>query len=182
MHLVGVDPGLNGAIVIFQTTNGTIAIIDCKEHHMTVVKAGGKRHTHIDATSIHEHLRAVIDPTDDFYVTIEDVRAIQGSSATSTFSFGRNLGTIEGVLASTLPRGYELDYVLPSKWKRVYDLIGTDKEASLQTASLLCPHAEFRRHDIAEAFLLAILPLHTGTLMFEAGGNALGLVVESTDN
>jgi crossover junction endodeoxyribonuclease RuvC len=82
------------------------------------------------------HLRdLLVDIGPALMVVVEDVQGVQGSGATSAFSFGRGCGVIEGVLAG-LDR--PVTYVTPQRWTK--DLgVGADKGAHRLMAQRLWP-------------------------------------------
>jgi hypothetical protein len=91
------------------------------------------------------------------YAYIEHVAAMGGQGVTSMFRFGQNFGQWQGILGGLrIPTGL----VRPQAWKKYHELIGTDKNASLELARELFPDnlASFRlkKHDgMAEASLIA---------------------------
>ena len=68
---------------------------------------------------------------------LEKVGAMPKQGVSSTFKFGEEYGKIQGVLMAL-----EIPYqtVTPQAWKREYNLIGTDKSKSIETAQRLFPN------------------------------------------
>ncbi len=86
--IIGIDPGVAGAIAVVNTA-GEVLVWD-----MPTIEVRGKKR--ISA----RHLRdLLVDIGPAVMVVVEDVQGVQGSGATSAFSFGRGVGVIEGVLA-----------------------------------------------------------------------------------
>lgn len=89
---------------------------------------------------------------------VEKVNAMPGQGVTSMFSFGHNLGFIEGLLSATAI-SYQL--VPPQKWKKEFSL-SSDKSKSIEVCQKLFPDVNLlatprskKPHDgIAEAVLM----------------------------
>ena len=90
---------------------------------------------------------------------IEQVHAMPGQGVTSMFTFGRNLGQIEGVLAALkIPHRY----VSPAKWQKEFGLLRKSKAELIRDkknrhkaeAQRLFPHIKIT-HAIADALLIA---------------------------
>lgn len=143
-RILGIDPGIQGAFAL--VGNGTLVVRD-----MPTIEVRGKRRpsAHGVATLI-----AGFGPVD--LVVVEDVQGVQGSGATSAFSFGRGAGVIEGVLAA-LERPTR--YVTPQAWTK--DLgVARDKGAHREMACRLFPEeselfARVKDDGRADAALLA---------------------------
>jgi crossover junction endodeoxyribonuclease RuvC len=142
---VGIDPGLSGAIVA--VSNGQI--LACTD--MPTIEVRGKRR--IDIYNLREELIAV-GPV--HRVVVEEVQGVQGSGATSAFSFGYGAGAIAGLLVA-LERPWK--YVTPQRWTK--DLgVSRDKGAHRQMAQRLFPvdahlFARVKDDGRADAALLA---------------------------
>ena len=60
-------------------------------------------------------------------VIVEQVSAMPGQGVTSMFNFGQSFGVIKGICsAMQLP----IIFVRPAKWKKYFNLINTEKDAS----------------------------------------------------
>lgn len=144
---VGIDPGLSGAIV---ATDGR-TILHC--YDMPTIKVRDKNR--IDIYSLRDII-IDIGPVDR--VVVEEVQGVQGSGATSAFSFGYGAGAIAGLLVA-LDRRWQ--YVTPQKWTKQLE-VGRDKGAHRQAAQRLFPEwshlFSLVKHDgRADAALLAHL-------------------------
>ena len=63
----------------------------------------------------------------DIKVVIEQVAAMPGQGVTSMFNFGQSFGILKGICsAMQLP----MYFVRPAKWKKYFNLINTEKDAS----------------------------------------------------
>ena len=105
MNVVGIDPGLSGAVAVL--AHGEVVCFD-----MPTIEVRGKRR--VSARHLAD-LLVDIGPVE--MVVVEDVQGVQGSGATSAFAFGRGCGVIEGILAA-LER--------PTKFVRPQELNGDD--------------------------------------------------------
>jgi crossover junction endodeoxyribonuclease RuvC len=122
--VIGIDPGVSGAVAAIW--GDAIEAFD-----MPTVEVRGKRHV------CPHGLRDILagQPGDIDAVVLEHVQGVQGTGATSAFSFGRSFGLVEGVVAGlALP----LVLVRPQAWTK--DLgVSRDKGAHRQAAANLWP-------------------------------------------
>jgi crossover junction endodeoxyribonuclease RuvC len=93
---------------------------------------------------------------------VERVGAMPKQGVASTWKFGFACGVIQGVLVAN---GVPVVYVAPQTWKKHYNLIGKEKEASRQLAILRHPALaglDLKRHqNRAEALLMLDWHLET---------------------
>jgi crossover junction endodeoxyribonuclease RuvC len=154
MRVLGVDPGLSGAIALFDTTLATVVV-----HDMPVLSRGalrtkrGLRKRHEISEAMLADLVQELDPNVAF---IERVHALPGQGVSSSFTFGVAYGVVRGVLAAL---DIPVHLITPNEWKRVMRL-GADKSAARAHAIRLLPAsaAQFQRvkdDGRAEAALLA---------------------------
>ena len=69
-------------------------------------------------------------------VIIEQVSAMPGQGVTSMFNFGQSFGILKGICsAMQLP----LYFVRPAKWKKYFNLINSEKDASRTRAIEIFP-------------------------------------------
>ena len=69
-------------------------------------------------------------------VVVEQVSAMPGQGVTSMFNFGQSFGIIKGICsAMQLP----IFFVRPAKWKKHFDLINSQKDASRTKAIEIFP-------------------------------------------
>ena len=123
MRLIGIDPGLSGAIAVL--SGNELACLD-----MPFVEIRGKRL--VDAHGLVEAMRG-IGPVD--MAILEHVQGVQGSGATSAFNFGRGFGLLEGVLAGL---AIPTTLVRPQAWTKALQ-VSSDKGQHRQTAMRLWP-------------------------------------------
>lgn len=137
MRVIGIDPGLSGAIAII---NGTDSLTVFDMPTMTVER-NGKAKRQVSASELALILKTA--KSDDCHVFVEKVSAMAGQGVTSVFSFGRSFGMIEGILAAfKLP----VTYVAPATWVKAVHR-GAGKDASRSRAMELFPdnQADFKR-------------------------------------
>jgi crossover junction endodeoxyribonuclease RuvC len=144
MKILGIDPGLDGAVAVLDSN--TIEAAD-----IPTIGTGSQRC--VDELALNRWLTASgkID-----HAFIEYVSAMPGQGVSSMFRFGMAFGTLRAVVALA---GIPYTLVTAAKWKKSYGL-GRDKEASRQRVLQLWPkHAELfarkKDHQRAEALLLA---------------------------
>ena len=121
MKIVGIDPGLSGAIAVLEEKK-VLALFD-----MPVMSEGKKNKNQLNSAQLVNILKENIKDGEDIAVVVEQVNAMPGQGVTSMFNFGQTFGAIKGICASLeLP----IFYVRPAKWKKHFDLINSSKDAS----------------------------------------------------
>jgi crossover junction endodeoxyribonuclease RuvC len=149
MLVVGIDPGLSGAIAFLEGDR----LLNVDDLPTVEVRHGKGSRKELSAALLHDmliHTEIRIGKA-----VVEDVNAF-GMGRTSAFRFGVNVGTILSVLACC---GIRTETVTPGKWKKAMGL-GSDKALSRSAAIKLWPDQSdyFRRvkdDGRAEAALLA---------------------------
>ena len=131
MKVVGIDPGLNGAIAILQDKK-VLSITD-----MPVMADGKKNKRQLNNAQLAEILRKNTSEGDEISIVVEQVNAMPGQGVTSMFNFGQTFGAIKGVCAALqLP----IFFVRPSKWKKYFELINSSKDSSRTKAIEMYPY------------------------------------------
>ena len=121
MKIVGIDPGLSGAIAILEN-NKVLSIFD-----MPTMAEGKKNKKQLNSAQLVKIIKENIKTEDEVAVVVEQVNAMPGQGVTSMFNFGQTFGAIKGVCAAlSLP----IFFVRPSKWKKYFDLINSSKDSS----------------------------------------------------
>lgn len=146
MTILGIDPGVSGALAL--VSSGEIHVVD-----MPVVEVRGKRH--IDAARLAKLISTGF-PYIANHVVLEHVQGVQGSGATSAFSFGRGFGIVEGVVTAL---GLPLTLIRPQTWTKELR-VSRDKGEHRLVASRLWPaqaelFARVKDDGRADAALLA---------------------------
>ena len=121
MKIVGIDPGLSGAIAILEDKK-VLNIFD-----MPVMAEGKKNKRQLNSAQLVNIIKENTIKNEDIAVVVEQVNAMPGQGVTSMFNFGQSFGAIKGVCAAlNLP----IFFVRPSKWKKHFELINSSKDAS----------------------------------------------------
>lgn len=148
---IGIDVGGKGFITVC-TPSGEYKFLSIEDN---------------DALGINEFLKSVLDEYKNVFCAIEEVHALFGSSAKSTFSFGEINGLLKGLLiANKIP--FEL--VPPKKWQEEiwrnsdmvyeYKIVNTKngeqkrkmtntKQTSFNAAKRLFPNIDLRKSNRA---------------------------------
>ena len=133
MLVIGIDPGISGSICFFQDGK----IIDVVE--MPTMTEGKKNKKQVNGSQIHNEILERIKKLDkrDIKVIIEQVSAMPGQGVTSMFNFGQSFGILKGICsAMQLP----MYFVRPAKWKKYFNLINSEKDASRTRAIEIFPY------------------------------------------
>lgn len=128
--ILGIDPGLSGALVILDTYDVTLTVLDMPT--VELVK-GGKKRRELQAALLVAMLQAhEIDEA-----AVERVGTRPGESPVAAFSFGRGCGVIEGALAALhIPT----TFYQPREWQKAMGMAaGGGKDAARNRAMQLYP-------------------------------------------
>ncbi|OUW73530.1 MAG: crossover junction endodeoxyribonuclease [Pelagibacteraceae bacterium TMED216] len=121
MIIIGIDPGLSGAIAILKNKEVK------KILEIPVMSEGKKNKRQLNNAQLVNLLKENIDDLSDVSVVVEQVNAMPGQGVTSMFNFGQTFGAIKGICAAL---GLPIHFVRPAKWKKHFDLINSSKDAS----------------------------------------------------
>ena len=132
MLIIGIDPGISGSICFFKDGR----ILEVIE--MPVMTEGKKNKKQVNGAQIYnEFLKRINNKDDDIRVVIEQVSAMPGQGVTSMFNFGQSYGILKGICsAMQLP----MFFVRPAKWKKYFNLINSQKDASRTRAIEIFPY------------------------------------------
>ena len=133
MLVIGIDPGISGSICFFQDGK----IIDVVE--MPTMTEGKKNKKQVNGSQIYNEIIERTKKLDkkDIKVVIEQVSAMPGQGVTSMFNFGQSYGILKGICsAMQLP----MYFVRPAKWKKYFNLINSEKDASRTRAIEIFPY------------------------------------------
>lgn len=152
MLILGVDPGLCGALALYDDEIDQLEVWDVPTHALT---RNGKNKTEVDVQGLVDLVDyvAIHRPR----VFIENSTPMPGQGSASTFSFGKTFGLLYGVMAG---RKLVLERIAPVKWKKAL-AVPKDKDGARARASVLLPahsgHWPLKKHDgRAEAALIAL--------------------------
>ena len=130
MIIIGIDPGLSGAIAVLEYKNVN------KIFDVPTMAEGKKNKRQLNSALLVELLKENIKNNHEIMVVIEQVNAMPGQGVTSMFNFGQTFGAIKGVCAALeLP----IFFVRPSKWKKHFELINSSKDSSRTKAIEMYP-------------------------------------------
>ena len=121
MKILGIDPGLSGAIAILENKK-VLCIFD-----MPVMAEGKKNKRQLNSAQLVNIIRENTIDNEEIAVVVEQVNAMPGQGVTSMFNFGQTFGAIKGVCAAL---GLPIFFVRPSKWKKYFELINSSKDSS----------------------------------------------------
>ena len=133
MLIIGIDPGISGSICFLQ--NGRI--LDVIE--MPTMTDGKKNKKQVNGSQIFNEISERIKKLDknDIRVIIEQVSAMPGQGVTSMFNFGQSFGILKGICSAMQIPMY---FVRPTKWKKYFNLINSEKDASRTRAIEIFPY------------------------------------------
>ena len=121
MIIIGIDPGVSGAISVLENKK----VIDIFE--MPTMIDGKKNKKQVNGSQITNIIKEEINKKKEIIVVVEHVNAMPGQGVTSMFNFGQSFGVIKGISSAlSLP----IYFVRPTKWKKHFNLINTNKDAS----------------------------------------------------
>ena len=132
MLIIGIDPGISGSICFFEDGK----ILEVIE--MPVMTEGKKNKKQVNGAQIYnEFSKRINKKEDEIRVVIEQVSAMPGQGVTSMFNFGQSYGILKGICsAMQLP----MFFVRPAKWKKYFNLINSQKDASRTKAIEIFPY------------------------------------------
>ncbi|MDC1014407.1 crossover junction endodeoxyribonuclease [Candidatus Pelagibacter sp.] len=133
MLVIGIDPGISGSICFFHDGE----IIDVVE--MPTMTEGKKNKKQVNGSQIYNEILERTKKLDKKHikVVIEQVSAMPGQGVTSMFNFGQSYGILKGICsAMQLP----MYFVRPAKWKKYFNLINSEKDASRTRAIEIFPY------------------------------------------
>tara|TARA_B100000073_G_scaffold330650_1_gene319303 strand:+ start:86 stop:583 length:498 start_codon:yes stop_codon:yes gene_type:complete len=134
MLIIGIDPGVSGSICFFKDGK----ILDVIE--MPTMNEGKKNKKQVNGAQIYNEITKRIDDKSDpnnIRVVIEHVTAMPGQGVTSMFNFGQSFGILKGICsAMQIP----MFFVRPAKWKKYFNLINSEKDASRTRAIEIFPY------------------------------------------
>lgn len=159
--VIGIDPGINGAIAFIEMDeNDVLNTTFISTPSIQRVNAKGKviacpELVRLIKTTLKSYPDNSSLPKRAF---LESVHSMPGQGISSSFSFGKSVGVVEGIFAALeIP----VTLVTPQKWKKFFDLINTEKDDARQYVITNYPkltdQLTLKKHvDKADAFLIAM--------------------------
>ena len=153
MLIIGIDPGISGSLCFFKDGK----ILDLVE--MPNMPEGKKNKRQVNGAQIYNEISSRIEGLnrEEIKIVIEQVSAMPGQGVTSMFNFGQSFGVIKGICSAMQLSMY---FVRPAKWKKYFNLINSQKDASRTKAIEIFPYISpqlSRKKDAnkADAILIA---------------------------
>lgn len=151
MIIIGIDPGLTGAIT-FLDSRGSMVVEDIPT---MALEGNGMVKRKVDGLALARLARNHCPAVEGVTVVCEALRAMPGNAIQTQGSLMRSFGAIEAVFEVLR---FPVMLVDPQTWKRHFGL-KSDKAASLEVARRLYPQcnaiARAKDHNRAEALLIA---------------------------
>ena len=152
MIIIGIDPGITGAISILENKK-ILEVYDTP----TMID-GKKNKKQINSAQVTNIIKERLKDGKEVIVVVEHVNAMPGQGVTSMFNFGQSFGVIKGICAAL---GLPIYFVRPSKWKKHFNLIKTNKDASRTKVIEAYPEISSKLHrkkdsNRADAILIAL--------------------------
>ena len=153
MLIIGIDPGISGSICFFEDGK----ILDVVE--MPTMTEGKKNKKQVNGSQIYNEISKRIKEIDkrNIRVVIEQVSAMPGQGVTSMCNFGQACGILKGICSAMQLSMY---FIRPAKWKRYFNLINSEKDASRTKVIEIFPYfsinlAKKKDSNKADAILIA---------------------------
>ena len=137
MLIIGIDPGIYGSICFFEKGK----ILDVIE--MPIMTEGKKNKKQVNGSQIFNEIQKRIHKVEnqDVRIVIEQVSAMPGQGVTSMFNFGQSFGILKGISSAMQIPMY---FVRPAKWKKYFNLINSEKDASRTRAIEIFPYFSYQ--------------------------------------
>ena len=133
MLIIGIDPGLSGSICFMKEGK----ILDVIE--MPTMTDGKKNKKQVNGSQIYNEILKKVNEikNSEVRVVIEQVSAMPGQGVTSMFNFGQSFGILKGICSAMQLPVY---FIRPAKWKKYFNLINSEKDASRTKAIEIFPY------------------------------------------
>ena len=103
MIIIGVDPGITGAISILENKK-VIEVYDTP----TMID-GKKNKRQVNGAQVTNIIKERLNGDEEIIVVVEHVNAMPGQGVTSMFNFGQSFGVIKGICAALIYQYILLD-------------------------------------------------------------------------
>ena len=100
---------------------------------------GKKNKKQVNGSQVYNEITKIVKQFEknQIRVVIEHVSAMPGQGVTSMFNFGQSFGILKGICtAMQLP----MYFVRPAKWKKYFNLLNSEKDASRTRAIEIFPY------------------------------------------
>ena len=158
MIIFGIDPGVSGAICVLRKAN------QIEVYEMPTMIDGKKNKRQVNGAEVSnifikelQNLTSEDSWQSQVKVVVEHVTAMPGQGVTSMFNFGQSFGVLKGICSAMQLSMY---FVRPAKWKKYFNLINSEKDASRTKAIQIFPYissqlSKKKDANKADAILLA---------------------------
>ena len=162
MIVFGIDPGVSGAISVFENKK-IVSFFDMP----TQIEGTKNKKRQVNAIQLTYEIKSRINDIKKTAAVVEMVNAMPNQGVTSMFNFGQSYGVIKGIfLALEIPTFF----VRPAKWKKHFDLINSSKDASrtkvIEMYPLLSSQLS-RKKDVNKSDAILIARFFSETRLFD---------------
>ena len=164
MLIIGIDPGITGSICFFEDGK-VLEVLD-----MPNMAEGKKNKRQVNGAQIYNEIfnRTKNYSKKNIKVIIENVSAMPGQGVTSMFNFGQSFGVLKGICSAMQLSMY---FVRPAKWKKYFNLINSEKDASRTKAIEIFPYFSqelSKKKDANKADAILIASFYNETYKIES--------------
>jgi len=149
--ILGIDPGLDGALAFFDPDAGTLEIEDVPTLTISKGKSNKRVVDEVQLAGLFDRRAAEIKE-----VWLEKVGSRPGEGHAGAFSFGTTYGLLRGLTVAHFIPLYD---VAPVTWKKALKVAGEKDDARLRASQIMPRHAHLwtrkKDHGRAEAALIA---------------------------
>ena len=136
---------------------------------MPTMTEGKKNKRQVNGSQVYNEISKRIKKIDkkDIRVIIEQVSAMPGQGVTSMFNFGQSFGILKGICSAMQLSMY---FIRPAKWKKYFNLINSEKDASRTKAIEIFPYYSSylsKKKDSNKADAILIANYYYETFRFE---------------
>lgn len=162
--IVGIDPGVDGAIAFVE--DGALVNVEDMPTLGDGPKGRRRVNASIFAVTMADAAHKATSHRGITHVFVEDVGPMPREGAVGAFSFGRGCGVLEGAIAAL---GLPYSFIRPQEWKRIIGIrAGAAKDASRSLAIRTWPtmaklFARVKDDGRAEACLIALAGIKKGS-------------------
>ena len=161
MIIIGIDPGVSGAISILKNKK----VIDAID--MPTMIDGKKNKKQVNGSQVSNIIKERLNSGEEIIVVVEHVNAMPGQGVTSMFNFGQSFGVLKGICSAMQLSMY---FIRPAKWKKYFNLINSHKDASRSKAIEIFPYFSSnlsKKKDINKADAILIASYYYETFRLE---------------
>ncbi len=135
MYIIGVDPGLSGALSLLDPASRLLDVIDMPSTPKSATK------NWVDANKLNVVIKGWLELVngDRLEAAVENVHAMPGNGVSAMFTFGHGLGVVQAVLVCN---GIPIHWITPQAWKKHYLLKSEKKLSTAKACNLYPQHTE----------------------------------------